>query len=1164
MPEGDSGENGGKARALRYARLSSPIEDIQDHYTVVVIGSGYGGAIAASRMARAGQAVCLLERGKERQPGEYPETELETVEEIRVDTPEIHRNGLYDMRLFDDINVLVGCGLGGTSLINANVSIRADPRVFDDERWPRALTADAARLDDGYRRAIEMLRPNPVPERVRLPKLQAMEKSAAAMKAPLARTDINVTFDELPGGVNHVGVEQPPCDQCGDCVTGCNRGSKNTTLMNYLPDAVNHGAEVFTEVEVRRISREPDGTYAVHYRILDAHREGFDAPDESVTADIVVVSAGALGSTEILLRSHDTGLPSSPHIGERFTGNGDVLGFGYNCDDRINGIGWGHRAAEHMKNGQPEYGVGPCITSVIDLRNQDEAVADVNQGMIIEEGSLPGPIAKFLPWPMAAAAHAVGVDTDQGIVDKVRETAREAVSVVGGAYHGAMQNTQTYLVMSHEHSSGQMKLEHDRLQLRWRGIGDEPIFEKINRRLYDATAALGGTFTRNPLWTDAFKHHLITVHPLGGCAMAETAATGVVNHKGQVFSGATGGAVHDGLYVADGSVIPRPLGCNPLLTISALAERTCALIAADRGWTIDYTLPSAPRPRAHPAPDTVGIEFTERMTGHVSTRVVDDFARAEADGRSNGSPFEFVLTIVAEDLDQFVADDRYEAGMVGTVQAPALSAQPLSATQGRFVLAAPDPERVGTRNMRYAMKLTSAEGNHYWFEGTKYIKDDPGLDLWPDTTTLYITVTEGPGPGGAVVGRGILHNHVGDFLRQLRTMRAVNAHGAAQRLGAVARFGAHFVRNLWDVYGGVFGKPTVFDPDAPPRKKRELRAPAPEVHDFAAADGALLRLTRYCDPRGPRKGPVMLAHGLGVSSLIFSIDTIETNLLEYLVERGFDVWLLDFRSSILVPAHRTRYTGDDVARHDFPAAVARVRAVTGAPSVQVVAHCFGATTFTMAMLAGLEGVRSAVISQISTHVYTPALTRIKTGLHVPEVLDALGVESLTAYVDSHANWKERLLDAVLRLYPTELEERCASKVCHRIALLYAPLYEHDQLNPATHDAMHEMFGDASISAFEHLGRLSNTRHLVGADGSEIYMDKLRRLAIPIAFIHGAENACFLPRSTEETVAALSQANRPELYQRHLIPGYGHIDCIFGKNAARDVYPHIAQHLEATR
>ena len=119
------------------ARLSSPVEDLKDHYEVVVVGSGYGGAIAASRLARAGRQVCLLERGKELQPGEYPDTGPEALDEMQIDFPDCHvgsRTALYDMRVNDDLNVFMGCGLGGTSLVNANVSLQADQRVFSDPR----------------------------------------------------------------------------------------------------------------------------------------------------------------------------------------------------------------------------------------------------------------------------------------------------------------------------------------------------------------------------------------------------------------------------------------------------------------------------------------------------------------------------------------------------------------------------------------------------------------------------------------------------------------------------------------------------------------------------------------------------------------------------------------------------------------------------------------------------------------------------------------------------------------------------------------------------------------------------------------------------------------------------------------------------------------------
>src|SRR5438105_401438 len=119
-------------------------------------------------MARAGRKVCLLERGKEFQPGEYPDTELETMEQFQVDFPERHegsRTSLYDLRVNQNVNVFMGCGLGGISLVNANVALEADPRVFEDPAWSREVLADLGTLvQQGYDRAREMLKPNPLPD----------------------------------------------------------------------------------------------------------------------------------------------------------------------------------------------------------------------------------------------------------------------------------------------------------------------------------------------------------------------------------------------------------------------------------------------------------------------------------------------------------------------------------------------------------------------------------------------------------------------------------------------------------------------------------------------------------------------------------------------------------------------------------------------------------------------------------------------------------------------------------------------------------------------------------------------------------------------------------------------------------------------------------------
>ena len=614
--------------------------------------------------------------------------------------------------------------------------------------------------------------------------------------------------------------------------------------------------------------------------------------------------------------------------------------------------------------------------------------------------------------------------------------------------------------------------------------------------------------------------------------------------------------------------MPRSLGVNPLLTISALGERCCALIAQDHGWTIGYQLPSKPKAKAVPA--VRGIEFSEKMAGHLSKTLInpgqihaiprDEYLASESDGKEKHGDFAFVLTIVGHDLERYVTDENYQATAAGWVEAPFLSPEPLTCTDGRFTVFIANPARPETKQMRYSFKMAAADGRTYRLEGFKIIHHDAPLDLMTDTTTLFTTVWEVTATKELKLAQGVLHVHPDDFAKQMTTIKAVNARSPKESLEAAARFGRYFGGVLYDIYGGIFAGQAFLDPKAPVRKRRPLRAPAPRVFAFAARDGVALRLIRY---QGGAKGPVMLTHGLGVSSRIFSLDTIETNLVEYLCAHGYDVWLLDYRASIELPSARLPATGDDVATQDYPAAVELIRKLTRAPSVQVIGHCWGATTFTMAMLGGLTGVRSAVLSQVATHCLVPTSTKLKTGLHVADFLDGLGIASLTAYAAKDEKWYERLFDGALKVYPTQLEERCRSPVCHRITFLYALLYEHDQLNEATHASLHELFGLGNIKAFEHLGKIVNKGHVVTADGKDGYLPHLDRMAIPIAFVNGAENNCFLPASTLRALEALRAANPGVPYSRHEIPRYGHIDCIFGKDAARDVYPYILDHLEAT-
>lgn len=340
-----------------------------------------------------------------------------------------------------------------------------------------------------------------------------------------------------------------------------------------------------------------------------------------------------------------------------------------------------------------------------------------------------------------------------------------------------------------------------------------------------------------------------------------------------------------------------------------------------------------------------------------------------------------------------------------------------------------------------------------------------------------------------------------------------------------------------------------------PVPHRPLRLGDEERFDIPTSDGREIRLTRF---HAGTKGPVVLAPGYGTSTLAWTIDTVDTNFPEYLAEHGYDIWLLDYRASPMLPAASTDYTIDDIATRDWPAAIDTVRAVSGAESVQVVPHCVGSLSFLMAMAAGMEGVRSALCSQLGLHPVPVALNRMKAQARMAALLHGVGIERLTTTFDSAA-FEDRALEKVMRHWPTR--EKCDSEVCHRILFIYGEVFDHDRLNEQTHDAIVHIFGKTRLTAFKHLTTMIRKGQAVDAEGNDVYLPHLDRLAIPITFLHGEHNRMFIPRATELTYDALRAANGDDLYRRIIVPGYAHMDCWMGVDAATDVFPIALDELE---
>jgi cholesterol oxidase len=560
-------------------RLAKTLASLRDRYDVVVVGSGYGGSVSASRLVRAGKQVAVLERGREFLTGEFPSRFPELRNELRISGPSSSSGSptaLFDLRLGQDMHVLVGCGLGGGSLINAGVSLRPDPRVFGDEVWPGQIRQDGF-LEQGYRRAEAWIRPALHPRASEMAKYRAIAGAAESMGCDMRDTPVAVSFEE---NVNPAGVKQPACTSCGDCCSGCNVGAKNTVALSYLPDAVRHGAEIFTEISVHRVFKLADGRWQVEALPANAKPDGKSKPSTiRIEADIVILAAGTLGSSEILLRSAEAGLPLSGRLGKRFSANGDIIAFGYGGRQTVDAIGIGHPAKIEG------FEVGSAVTGQLEYRDENNLELEY----AVQDGALPSPIAPVLPVMFLPNGRLLGA----------------VKSLINGVYKGPFSRLQTFFAVSHDSASGQFVLEDDRIALQWPGAKDEPVYERLGEALSKISSHVGGTYVQNPLAGTVMGRQPATAHPLGGCAMAAERAQGVVNHKGQVFDGSPGAggtAVHGGLYVIDGSIIPRSLGVNPLLTITALAERAMLHMRADYGLAFETEAILAKTPTTVDAP----------------------------------------------------------------------------------------------------------------------------------------------------------------------------------------------------------------------------------------------------------------------------------------------------------------------------------------------------------------------------------------------------------------------------------------------------------------------------------------------------------------------------------------------------------------------------------
>lgn len=529
-------------------------------YDAVVVGSGFGGSVMAARLSEAGWKVLVLERGRRWQPEDYPRGPGDA---WLYDVDEPHQqNGWLDLRPFKGMTVAMGAGVGGGSLVYGNVSI-IPPRERFAQGWPQAIQFDA--LQPYYARVGVMLNVQEMPAGQEPPRYHLMRQAADALGLGdrFRKTPVAITFDpawrrdqaepyaddKSTPFTNAFGQRQGTCNHCGFCCSGCKLRAKNTLDLNYLALAESHGAEIRPLHVVTGLTPTADG-YRVEFERVD---RGERTPGH-VHARKVILAAGSLGSTEILLRARDLqqSLPNlSPALGKGWSSNGDFLSF-----------------SRHKQELLPTR--GPTISAAIDLLDGQAT----GQKLFLEDGALGDVPRAYVEAALTESTRWLRWRFWLYLVGKL----------LGLAKHwNSANHTMAWFAQGVDAGDGELVLRRRfglgryRLFLRWRLKQSKPTFRAlatIHRRLADAVG--WERFYTPPTWS--LLRALATPHPLGGCRMADGPADGVVDHRGEVFG-------HPGLYVMDGAVIPVSLGLNPSRTIAALAERAAELLIQEQRQT---------------------------------------------------------------------------------------------------------------------------------------------------------------------------------------------------------------------------------------------------------------------------------------------------------------------------------------------------------------------------------------------------------------------------------------------------------------------------------------------------------------------------------------------------------------------------------------------------
>jgi len=598
----------------------------EEHFDAVIVGSGFGGSVMAYRLAEAGLRVCLLERGKAYPPHSFPRAPFEMRNNFWDPSDGLY--GMFNIWSFKGSGAVVSSGLGGGSLIYANIIIRKDEKWFvkEDlrhggfEYWP--VCRDE--LDPHYDRVAKMMNIQKYPldhsPYSNTPKTLAMKAAAAAIKKQDPAIDLSwlplnlaVSFRTEPVGDpdkpddknnppvvgepihevrrNYHGKTRYTCVLCGECDIGCNSGSKNTLDYTYITAAQyqNPPADIRPLHEVKSFEPMSNGKgYRITYVKHDPARWGGQKAEtdpekrkasdgeryfpRTMSCDRLILSAGTFGSTFLLFKNLESFPDISEKLGSRYSVNGDLLSFIVKSRVKKNG-----KSEPHVLD--PSF--GPVITSAIRLGDTLDGLGDQGRGFYVEDGGNPylagwaaeltgfgSLLRRSLEFAKTFFSYRVGLNRNADLDDAIAALIGDCV---------ASKSSIPILTMGRDYPNGRITFDGKYLDCDWKIKKSQQYYDRVRRVVKGIASSLNAEYIDNPSYK--FFHQVLSAHPLGGCPMGRDKNEGVVDSHGRVFG-------YPGLYVVDGSIMPGPVGPNPSMTIAAISDRAADQIIAERKGAI--------------------------------------------------------------------------------------------------------------------------------------------------------------------------------------------------------------------------------------------------------------------------------------------------------------------------------------------------------------------------------------------------------------------------------------------------------------------------------------------------------------------------------------------------------------------------------------------------